>query len=262
MANAVLCGTDFSPLAKESARLARRLADKLDAPLHLVHATDDPTNAMPRLEAQAAELGGSVQTEVLEGLPDEVLVRRAGELQAKLVVVGSLGRRSLKDWLLGSTAERVVRSAPVPTLVIRQPERIEAWLDGQRPLKVLVAVTLDGSSLGALQWLKDLEQVGPVAKQAVQVSGGPNLDAEWLEEETGRLQEYTGLPREECHVEVMMWPVEEHLLTLAERENSDLVVVGTHHRTGLERLWQGSVSMKVVQRCATSVACVPTHRPS
>ncbi len=257
MSEVVLCGTDFSPLAQETARLTLSLATKLGAQLHLVHVADEPDASRTRLQSAAAELGDEVQAEVLAGHPDEVLVERARALNAQLLVVGSLGRRSLSDWLLGSTAERVVRSCPVPSLVVRQPERLASWLKGERPLKVMLAVSLDGSVLGALKWLGSLERVGPIEKFAVQVSGGANLDEQWLEEETGRLQAYTGLPRAQCQVEVAQWPVEEHLITVAEREQVDLLVMGTHLRSGLERLWKGSVSMAVLQRAPMSVACVP-----
>lgn len=261
MSEVVLCGTDFSPLAQETARLTLSLAEKMGAQLRLIHVADEPGASQARLQAAAAELGSQVEAEVLAGHPDEVLVERARALKAQLLVVGSLGRRSLSDWLLGSTAERVVRSCPIPSLVVRKPECLAAWLKGERPLKVMLAVSLDGSVLGALKWLDSLARVGPVERFAVQVSGGANLDEEWLEEETGRLQAYTGLTRAECRVEVAQWPVEEHLITLAEREQVDLIVMGTHLRSGLERLWKGSVSMAVLQRAPMSVACVPNSTP-
>ncbi len=261
MSEVVLCGTDFSPLAQETARLTLSLAEKMGAQLRLIHVADEPGASQARLQAAAAELGSQVEAEVLAGHPDEVLVERARALKAQLLVVGSLGRRSLSDWLLGSTAERVVRSCPIPSLVVRKPECLAAWLKGERPLKVMLAVSLDGSVLGALKWLDSLARVGPVERFAVQVSGGANLDEEWLEEETGRLQAYTGLTRAECRVEVAQWPVEEHLITLAEREQVDLIVMGTHLRSGLERLWKGSVSMAVLQRAPMSVACIPNSTP-
>ncbi|MCE7870914.1 universal stress protein [bacterium CPR1] len=257
MSDVVLCGTDFTPLAQETARLTLSLARKLGAQFHLIHVTDEPDASRARLQSVAAELGDQVQAEVLAGHPDEALVERARVLNSQLLVVGSLGRRNFSDWLLGSTAERVVRSCPVPSLVVRKPERLDCWLKGQRPLKVMLAVSPDGSVLGALKWLESLERVGPIESFAVRVSGGANLDERWLEEETGRLQACTGLPRAECQVEVAQWPVEEHLISLAEREQVDLIVMGTHLRSGLERLWKGSVSMAVLQRAPMSVACVP-----
>src|SRR4030095_3787119 len=49
----------------------------------------------------------------------------------------------------------------------------------------------------------------------------------------------------------------EHLSELAEKENCDLLVVGSHERKGLVRLWEGSVSRAALKRASMSVACVP-----
>lgn len=255
---AVLCGTDFSPLACETARLTARLAERQGAVLHLIHVVEHPNaGALQRIEEEAASLVGQVRPEALTGLPDEVLSRRARELGASLLTVGSLGRRSLSDFLLGSTADRLIRTCPAPCLVVREPERLAQWLDGKRPLEVLLAYCPDHASQSALSFARGLAGLGPVKLLAVQVAGGPNLDQEWLEEETNRLQAATGLSREECLVELGIWPVEEHLLQRASVRQSDLVVLGSHQRAGLERFWKGSVATAVVHRAPISVACIP-----
>lgn len=63
--------------------------------------------------------GIEVQGSVLEGDPAEVIIRAAQEKDVDLIVVGSHGRRGLRRFFLGSVAEHIVRSAAVPTLVIR-----------------------------------------------------------------------------------------------------------------------------------------------
>ena len=73
---------------------------------------------MARLQGLAAE------AKVVEGNPDAALIALARELRADLIVVGSHGRRGLQRFFLGSVAERLVRTAPVPVLVVRAPERV------------------------------------------------------------------------------------------------------------------------------------------
>jgi nucleotide-binding universal stress UspA family protein len=253
----IVCGTDFSSLAEAACDLAHQVAQKQSLPCHLIHVAEDCGQAQAPLRAAAERLGAGVRVECQQGLPDEVLAQRAEQIGAGLLVVGSLGRRSVTDWLLGSTAERVVRLSKVPTLVVRQPERIMAWLAGERPLRLLLAVSLDGSVEPALRWIDSLSRLGPVESLAVQVAGGPHLNDEWYRQESESLQRYCGWSPERCHVEVCQWSVEEHLLHLAERQNSDLIVMGTRQRTGLERMWRGSVSMAVLRRSQVSVACVP-----
>jgi nucleotide-binding universal stress UspA family protein len=56
------------------------------------------------------------------GFPAEDIVRLATEVQADLIVVGTHGRRGLSHLLLGSVAERVIRTAPCPVLTVRRAE--------------------------------------------------------------------------------------------------------------------------------------------
>jgi nucleotide-binding universal stress UspA family protein len=60
-----------------------------------------------------------VLREVLSGPAAESIVREAKKQRADLIVLGSHGRRGLRRLALGSDAEQVVRSAPVPVLVVR-----------------------------------------------------------------------------------------------------------------------------------------------
>ena len=64
------------------------------------------------------ELGLTCRHELLDGMPVATLVAKAGELDADLVVVGTLGHTGLAHLLLGSTAERVAERAPCPVLVV------------------------------------------------------------------------------------------------------------------------------------------------
>lgn len=57
---------------------------------------------------------------VVDGVPDEEIVRLARQLKADLIVMGTHGRTGLAHMLLGSVAERVIRLAPVPVLTVRR----------------------------------------------------------------------------------------------------------------------------------------------
>jgi nucleotide-binding universal stress UspA family protein len=71
---------------------------------------------------RAREAGVDVETAIVRGRPYRSILDRIDEVAADLVVMGSHGRRGLDRYLLGSTAERVLRLAPVPVLVIRGDE--------------------------------------------------------------------------------------------------------------------------------------------
>lgn len=72
------------------------------------------------LDAALADAGASgCNAHVLMGTPASRLVEFANERGCDLVVIPSHGRRGLDRWLMGSVAERVVRLAPCPVLVLR-----------------------------------------------------------------------------------------------------------------------------------------------
>jgi nucleotide-binding universal stress UspA family protein len=56
---------------------------------------------------------------LIDGEPDRAIVRTAGELGCDLIVMGTHGRRGLARLLLGSVAEKVLRAAPCPVLLVR-----------------------------------------------------------------------------------------------------------------------------------------------
>lgn len=77
-------------------------------------------HALENLHEVVRKLGvGNVELEVRLGDPGQVSCERAEELKAELIVVGSHGRTGLTRMLLGSVAERVVRLAHCPVLVVK-----------------------------------------------------------------------------------------------------------------------------------------------
>jgi len=75
--------------------------------------------------AKARNAGLQPESGLLVKLPTEeiadVILQEAGSWTADLIVIGTHGRRGLAHALLGSVAERVVRAATVPVLVVRRP---------------------------------------------------------------------------------------------------------------------------------------------
>jgi nucleotide-binding universal stress UspA family protein len=66
-----------------------------------------------------AEAGVQVTLHVRVGVPPDEIIRLATELATDLIVIGSHGKRSLEEILLGSTVENVTKHAPCPVLVVR-----------------------------------------------------------------------------------------------------------------------------------------------
>ncbi len=212
------------------------------------------------------------------GPPDEALVTAAQEQQARLLVLGHVGRRLPARWLLGSVAESVARSAPVPVLTVRDSDPWVEWAEGRRPLRVVVGVEFSPASKAALSWAGSLARWGPCQlvvvhaywppeeRQRRGLEGPSILGLNAAEVETpltaelqAMLAECLPTPQESARLRVIAsWGrIADDLVRAAEEEHADLVVVGAHRRGWAARLWYGSVSSGVLHLGHGTVAVVP-----
>ena len=74
---------------------------------------------LSKLTLRAHELGADAQAESVEGVPWAEIVRFAQQRSVDLIVMGTHGRTGISHAFIGSVAERVVRHAPCPVLVVR-----------------------------------------------------------------------------------------------------------------------------------------------
>lgn len=278
---AVLCGTDFSPMARCAADAAVALARRFQGEVELTHASVFPTISanVEELRAEADRLrqsGVPVREVSLAGYADEELVKRAESGNCRLVVVASLGKRAPERWILGSVSERTAERAHVPTVVVRDAAPFEAWARGERPLKVFVAFNFTRTSEAALKWVGELAAIG-----------GCNVvigHVDWPPEERRRLGDFgplslvgnppvvqTILERDlharavdllgdipfRLRVEANWGRPDARLVEMAREEGADLLVVGSHQYRGFERLWHMSVSRGVLHSAGMNVAVVP-----
>jgi nucleotide-binding universal stress UspA family protein len=136
----VLFATDFSEASASAAQTARAFARKFAAELHVLHAVASPTVEEPLEEVERVAL------ELAEGRPSIAACVRGGPAEAivaytirhaiDLVVVGTHGRTGPTRALLGSVAERVVRTSPVPVVTV--PVGGEALALEPRPIRCVV----------------------------------------------------------------------------------------------------------------------------
>ncbi|WP_394820516.1 universal stress protein [Pendulispora albinea] len=133
----ILVPTDFSPTADEALDYAIVLAAKLGASITVVHAYDVAAvsgahvraNAQSALDAALAKRQGagvSLKSLLKSGNPLDTIPDVAREIGAELIVMGTHGRQGIARMLLGSVAERVVRTAPCPVLTVAPADPDEA----------------------------------------------------------------------------------------------------------------------------------------
>lgn len=136
----ILVPVDFGPGSSHALELAIDLARRFDAKVTLLHVVSLPapytlayaeglswpvneldTAAKRELDAvrrQAEKKYSNVETVVVSGDPREQIVEVAREANMDLIVMATNARRGLARAFLGSVAERVVRTAPVPVLTV------------------------------------------------------------------------------------------------------------------------------------------------
>ena len=124
----ILLATDGSPYSEAAAGAAGHLAKQAGLPVTVVSVTTSSHSAARRSEAEQVvaakverlkSMGLEAEGKVVEGRPDEAIVKIAEDVGADLIVLGSHGRSGLKKIMLGSVVERVIGQAGCPVLVVK-----------------------------------------------------------------------------------------------------------------------------------------------
>ena len=142
----ILFATDFSENSDHAFEYAFTLAKQFDSKLVIVHVINEPVDlrgfyvphiSFEKLEEEIEQgawkvmekfsktkLGDYVNHEcfVVPGIPYDEIIKKANEVGASLIVMGTHGRAGFDHVLFGSTAEKVVRKSPIPVMTIRIEE--------------------------------------------------------------------------------------------------------------------------------------------
>jgi nucleotide-binding universal stress UspA family protein len=143
--NKILVATDFGEASDAALTYGRALARTFGARLHLLHVTENVymkavggdayVTVFPDLQKDIDDAARKQLEERLDAdtpttvvlltsdAPATSIVEYAKTHQIDLIVLGTHGRGAVAHLLMGSIAERVVRTAPCPVLTVRQPER-------------------------------------------------------------------------------------------------------------------------------------------
>jgi nucleotide-binding universal stress UspA family protein len=287
----ILAATDFSETAERAGDFARELCRQFQAQLHLLHVIvilEDPhleEDHRHRLEELVAsgddarrrdlenntedQPGLEITPHMVRGLaPAEVIVETASNLGCELIVMGTHGRRGLSHLLLGSVAERVVRTSAVPVLTVRGNADIEL---GDVP-RILVPHDFSEASVAAVRcaaaWADGLgaeitllHVVEPVVYPefySVDV-----LSDDLMERLVERSERALRTAADDLfgdlrvRVEVEVGRAANTIVDFADPERFDAVVMATRGLSGLEQVLLGSVAESVLRRCRVPLLAVP-----
>ena len=188
---------------------------------------------------QAEELG--VSCEILLGHGEEPYAEIVDQAEASsmdVIVMGRSDKSDLVRSMLGSTTEKVIGHTHSDVVVVPKGGKIEG--------KGIV-LPIDGSrySEAAAVTVSNLVKQcnAPVTIVAVAIDERLRGDSEAHAEQVRQLMSDNGLS---VKVDVRVGRAEEEIVASAKENGADLIVMGSHGRTGLDRLLVGSVSERVI----------------
>lgn len=209
--------------------------------------------AQARVEAARATLGDlPCATEVRLGAdPARGIAAAAEELGADVIVMGRRGRRGLARWMLGDATAKAIGLAPCGVLMV--PRETALW-------RKRILVASDGSRHGeaAVQAAGQLAQMGGLPLSAVSVvtaSHGPERRQEAADIVAG-IQTHLGGLGLSVSGQVIEGRPDQAIVAAAASQEADLIVVGSHGRTGLDKILMGSVSERVLNQAQCPVLVV------
>lgn len=285
----LLVATDFSAPSGQALEWAAGVARAHGARIVITHAMDARIQAsfrssslveeirrrLSELCAMVAARGVAIGFEIAFGPPWDVLPRLAENAQADLLVVGALGTGTLRTGLLGTAADRIVRSSSIPVLVHREqntaPARsaigtVLAGIDfSEESLHVAHFAALLASPANAGARLVLLHAIAPFPAHGTLIDGAPVPDG-WEEDRQSAAQQLDALARSlaqrghEAEVRIVAGFPAEAILHEAAAVKADLIAVGTTGRAGFNRFLLGSEAERILHRANCPVLALRRRR--
>lgn len=205
---------------------------------------------MEAVKTEAARLGVKIDTKVLHSqLPHAAIVEEAQRLQADLIIMGRYGRSGLARLLMGNITARVVGYSPVNILLVPQGTTLAFR-------RLLVAS--DGSSYSAAAFEAALCLARETEAQLFGVSvareEGDILEAQQIVQQMLAAANQAGQPL--TGLSPQGQPPDDAIVQEAIRNGVDLIILGSHGRTGFQRLLMGSVTERVIGQATCPVLVV------
>jgi nucleotide-binding universal stress UspA family protein len=295
----ILVPLDFSSASMKALDYAVSLAKQFHAAIHLVHVypPDEASSVSGagHLLFQSAEVIERLNEEltgihrqhvpafrpenchVRGGRPYQEIVSLAREIDADLIALSTRGHSGLKHLLLGSTAERVVRSARCPVLVTRKrKQRSKPTPKAFGVRTILVPTDFSQCSLTGTEYaaflartlgatLRLFHAIYPytnyvfVDRAGVRLAGLAEAVEETARQEMDALKQMDFLRGVPVQTEILPGPAVDEICAAAGEPDVDLIVTSTHGRTGLKHALIGSVAEHVVRYAERPVLVVPSH---
>lgn len=270
----ILVPCDFSAEAMSAVRTAVEISSQVGGTLYILNVVEVPimhdSMLMPTLsfeeetmnelretatkqfEKLKAELKAqSVVTEILYGSPAAMIAEYIKDKKIELVVMGTKGASGLKELLIGSTAEKVVRSAICPVITVRadvSPGSIK---------NIVVPNSLELEQELLVMKLKQLQQMFKATLHIVWINTPANFTPDNIT--LVKLKDFVQRYMLTNYTVNIYNDLEEKtgVINFAKQKEADMIAMGTHGRKGISHLLIGSIAEDVVNH--VSIPIWTTH---
>lgn len=261
--NRILVPCDFSPQAVSAVKMASEIASQAGSELHLINVVEVPVmhdtmlmpmlsfeeqtinelreNALNQFDKIKASLGSqTVIAEVMYGSPAVMITEYIRDRDISLVVMGTKGASGLKEFLIGSNAEKIVRGARCPVITVRKevsPRTIR---------NIVFPNSLEPEQEKLVSRLKQLQQMLKATVHIVWINTPANFTPDNIT--LVKLKDFA-LRNAMTNFTLNIYnDLEEKtgVINFARHKDADMIAMGTHGRKGLSHLLVGSIAEDVV----------------
>ena len=289
----VLVPTDFSEGAELALEHGLFLTKKFEGDLHLLHVAEMPTITIPDFPTEVFDMAREeglkeikkalsvfddlppIRRVVLAGIPSrpaaEVILDYAREAEVDFIVMGTHGRRGPRRFFMGSVTEEVVRRAPCPVLTIKgyenssplpQINRIVVPVDfSERSKQVVGVASMMADHYGASIALVHVVDMAFYPFYGFSSDPMQTIEDRIVEESEAKLAQLVGDIRRSgvrADWHTLIGHPARAVAEFVDEKSADLIVMGSHGRSGYERVVLGSISEKVLRTAHCPVLIVNT----
>jgi len=203
----------------------------------------------------ASEFGIDAQYLLCEGESPDVIIDVAKGKKADLIVLGSFGRKGLKRLLMGSVISDVIGKSPIDVLVVKKPcencsgqyKSILVPFDGSELSRKAIARAcllskIDGSSITALYVIPHYEEMVEFFRTE-SIKKSLYGEADKIIDTAVSLASSQGITINKAIAE---GHIADNIIETARKQNNDLIVIGGHGYSGIDKAIIGSTAERVI----------------
>ncbi|WP_117882100.1 universal stress protein [Aureibaculum luteum] len=268
----ILVPIDFSDEAKYACKVAASIAKKTGSEIILLHMLDIPTDAIDPLESDITR-GGAQTILFMKGIHRrfeklkkqpffdgvkinenvkfhkafEGVIEESKNNNVDLIVMGSQGSTGLKEMLVGSNTEKVVRQSDIPVLVIKQD------IDNFEINNIIFASDFGEGSKKSFHNVIDFANMFKAKLHLLFINTARNFEP--TEVTNTKLKNFVAdFEIKDFTLNTYNdYTIEEGILNYGKKINADIIAINTHGRSGLAQLFNESISKELANHALRPV---------